>query len=103
MKLPVKRRASSFERRRAWAGLLFVSPFILGLILFFIKPLIDTVTYSFCTLQVNYETGFQTTFEGLDVYKRQAQGHCTSVPDKNTGAGVLPGGRVYRTEKEKAA
>ena len=70
MKLPVKRRASSFERRRAWAGLLFVSPFILGLILFFIKPLIDTVTYSFCTLQVNYETGFQTTFEGLRYYRQ---------------------------------
>lgn len=37
------------------------------------------------------------------MYETAAQGHCTSVPDKNTGAGVLPGGRVYRTEKEKAA
>ena len=66
----MKRRSSSFERKRARAGLFFVAPFILGLALFFVKPLIDTVRYSFCTLQVNYETGFQTTFEGLRYYRQ---------------------------------
>lgn len=70
MRLPMKRRSSSFERKRARAGLFFVAPFILGLALFFVKPLIDTVRYSFCTLQVNYETGFQTTFEGLRYYRQ---------------------------------
>lgn len=66
----MKRRSSSFERKRARAGLFFVAPFILGLALFFVKPLIDTVRYSFCTLQVNYEAGFQTTFEGLRYYRQ---------------------------------
>lgn len=66
----MKRRSSSFERKRARAGLFFVAPFILGLALFFVKPLIDTVRYSFCTLQVNYEIGFQTTFEGLRYYRQ---------------------------------
>lgn len=65
----MKRKRTGFEGRRARAGFLFVLPFVVGLLLFFIKPLCDTIWYSFATLSVNYETGFQTTFQGLRYYR----------------------------------
>ncbi len=65
----MKRKRAGFERRRARSGFLFVLPFVIGLLLFFIKPLCDTIWYSFATLSVNYETGFQTTFQGLRYYR----------------------------------
>ncbi|MBQ8494996.1 MAG: sugar ABC transporter permease [Clostridia bacterium] len=65
----MKRKRTGFEGRRARAGFLFVLPFVIGLLLFFIKPLCDTIWYSFANLSVNYETGFQTTFQGLRYYR----------------------------------
>lgn len=65
----MKRKRAGFERRRARSGFLFVLPFVIGLLLFFIKPLCDTIWYSFANLSVNYETGFQTTFQGLRYYR----------------------------------
>lgn len=65
----MKRKRTGFEGRRARAGFLFVLPFVIGLLLFFIKPLGDTIWYSFANLSVNYETGFQTTFQGLRYYR----------------------------------
>lgn len=70
----MKKKRAGFERRRSRAGLLFVLPFIIGLLLFFIKPLCDTIWYSFATLSVNYETGFQTVFEGLRYYRKMLDG-----------------------------
>ncbi len=65
----MKRKRTGFEGRRARAGFLFVLPFVIGLLLFFIKPLCDTIWYSFANLSVNYETGFQTTFQGFRYYR----------------------------------
>lgn len=65
-----KKKRSGFERLRARAGFLFVLPFVIGLLLFFIKPLCDTIWYSFATLSVNSGNGFQTTFEGLRYYRQ---------------------------------
>lgn len=66
----MKKKRLGFEKARARAGFLFVLPFIIGLLFFFLKPLADTVWYSFATLSVNYKTGFQTTFEGLRYYRQ---------------------------------
>ena len=40
------------ERREFWLGLFFVSPFLLGLILFTVGPMIASVYYSFCEYEV---------------------------------------------------
>ena len=69
----MRKKRAGFERLRARAGFLFVLPFVIGLLLFFIKPLCDTVWYSFAMLSVNYETGFTTTFEGLRYYREMLQ------------------------------
>ncbi|MBP3937140.1 MAG: sugar ABC transporter permease [Clostridia bacterium] len=73
----MKRKRTGFAARRARAGFLFVLPFVIGLLLFFIKPLCDTIWYSFANLSVNYETGFQTTFQGLRYYREML----TDQPD----------------------
>lgn len=65
----MKHKRAGFARQRARSGFLFVLPFVIGLLLFFIKPLCDTIWYSFANLSVNYQTGFQTTFQGLRYYR----------------------------------
>ena len=54
--VPKKRRFRwTNNRRRGLAGFLFISPWLIGLIHFFIRPLISTVEYSFNTLRITTE------------------------------------------------
>ncbi|MBQ2939561.1 MAG: sugar ABC transporter permease [Clostridia bacterium] len=57
----------SLERQRAKWGWLFLSPWILGISLFFVWPMIQTVIYSFSKLTVG-PNGFETSFVGAENY-----------------------------------
>ena len=56
------------ESRNAWAGRSFMIPFYIGLILFFIFPLIQSVYYSLCDVKVGVG-GYNCKFSGLANFK----------------------------------
>ena len=45
--------ASTIQRRRNWAALAFLSPALLGMIVFFVFPLVMTVVYSFTAFDLS--------------------------------------------------
>lgn len=62
-----KRPRNSLERSKSRWGWLFVSPWVLGIAVFFVWPMIGTVIYSFSRLSVG-EVGFETEFVGFANY-----------------------------------
>lgn len=58
---------SSFERRRAISGVLFITPWLIGLVAFFIRPIIETFRYSFSEVLIDH--GISTKFIGLNQYR----------------------------------
>ena len=64
----MKNKQISFARRREIAGWLFISPFAVGFLLFFLQPLVKSLYYSFCNLQLT-DNGFTKTWSGLANYE----------------------------------
>ncbi len=63
-----KRRHMSYERKKQYVGLLFVLPWVIGLLYFFISPVIFSLINSFCQMDVT--SGFyQFTYKGFSYYK----------------------------------
>lgn len=60
-----KRPPAGLERRRAWAGRLFVLPFTLGFLLFFLLPAAQSLFFTFSDVKLDVG-GFDTTFTGLE-------------------------------------
>jgi len=52
MKKKLNGKMSGLEKRRAVTGYLFISPFILGFLLFMVKPLFQSLYMSFCNVEV---------------------------------------------------
>lgn len=64
-----KKKYSGIERLKNRYGLIFVGPWILGMLLFFIIPVIQSVIYSFCEMTVSSgEIG--TKFIGIANYRK---------------------------------
>lgn len=63
-----KKKYRSIEQLKSRYGLMFVSPWIIGFILFFAFPLFKSIYFAFCdvTMDVN---GVKTTFIGLESFK----------------------------------
>lgn len=58
----------SYERKKSLAGWGFISHWLLGALLFFIVPVVQSVLYSFGKIQLT-ETGFDLSMIGLANYK----------------------------------
>lgn len=65
MKTNTKTR--SYERSRKISGIVFISPWLIGLAVFFIRPILSSLYYSFC--EVGIDKGIVTSFIGLAQYK----------------------------------
>lgn len=63
----LKKRAGIETMKRRY-GYLFVSPWILGLLLFFIVPLFSSIVYSFSDARIG-QNGVETTYAGLKHYR----------------------------------
>lgn len=63
-----KIKSSGMRRRRAITGYLFIAPWILGFLLFFITPLWKTVQFSFGDLNFN-DAGYIYSFTGIENYR----------------------------------
>lgn len=61
------KKSRSLEIDKAKWGLIFVAPFIIGISIFFVWPMIETVIYSFSNLTVG-ENGFEKEFVGAKNY-----------------------------------
>ena len=64
MKNKIKKR--SYERCRQIDGLVFISPWLIGLIVFFIRPIFNSFRYSLS--DVSIDNGIVTKFVGFSQY-----------------------------------
>ena len=67
MKKNLNGKVSGLEKRRAVAGYLFISPFIIGFLLFMVKPFVQSLYMSFCDVQVGAGS-FNLIYNGLYNY-----------------------------------
>ena len=50
---PAKRRkAASLDKKKARGGWIFVAPFVIGFLLIYLPIMIDSISYSFCTMEI---------------------------------------------------
>ena len=67
----MKRRSKyeGLQKRKAIAGYLFISPFIVGFLAFMVKPFFQSLYMSLCEVQVSGK-GFTNVFQGITNYVR---------------------------------
>lgn len=63
-----KLKMSTMRRKRMIIGLLFISPWIIGFLCFFISPLIQTIRFSFGSLSFD-DAGYTFSYLGIDNYR----------------------------------
>lgn len=66
MKTSLKRNRG-IEELKSRYGLMFILPWIIGLIVFFFIPIIQSIIYSFCSVVITSD-GVKTTWVGLENY-----------------------------------
>ena len=62
-----KRRKMDIKTRRAISGYLFISPFIVGFLLFMIRPLLNSLWFSLCKVETG-PTGYTSTWNDFGNY-----------------------------------
>lgn len=63
----VKKKRKGIESLKSQYGVMFISHWVIGMLLFFIFPILQSVYYSFTSLEIN-ENGISTHFEKLSNY-----------------------------------
>ncbi|MBR2601191.1 MAG: sugar ABC transporter permease [Clostridia bacterium] len=64
-----KSKPVTMQVRRARTGYLFILPFIIGFILFMLKPLVQSLTMSFNSVKLIPGQGFSQSWVGIDNYR----------------------------------
>ncbi len=64
-----KNHRMNIKTRRAISGYLFILPFILGFLLFMVRPLINSLWMSFCTVDID-PSGFHPTWNNFANYNK---------------------------------
>ncbi len=77
MKLKSSRSISGEAKRRNIAGWLFILPFAIGFLCFFIEPMLLSLYYSFCSIHPHRGGGLDVVFDGLSNYKSALIGDST--------------------------
>ena len=73
-----KRFSFSLETRQKNKGFIFVAPWIIGFVLFFLMPFVQTVLYSFNTVEVS--DGIQMTHAGFSKYMQAFTSDAQFIP-----------------------
>ncbi|MBR4731291.1 MAG: sugar ABC transporter permease [Lachnospiraceae bacterium] len=63
-----KSKLAGLQKRKAIAGYLFISPFIIGFLMFMVKPLLQSLSMCFCQVDLGPAT-FEQTYAGLKWFK----------------------------------
>ncbi len=66
---PLRDVQTTLLQKRAVTGYLFLLPFVIGFLLFFLTPAIKSIVFSFSRINVNGIGGYTMTPSGLDNYK----------------------------------
>ena len=69
-----KRKGLTLTQRRAATGLLFVSPFIFGFLIFYVRSLVMTLQFAFSETTTE-GLGYSLSFVGLDNFRYAFTGH----------------------------
>lgn len=64
-----KQKQLGLKKKQAWTGLFFVSPFIIGLLVYFIMPIVQSLQFSFSNIVVT-GNGFTQQYIGFQNYVR---------------------------------
>lgn len=64
-----KNKLAGLQKRKAIAGYIFIAPFIIGFLVFMVKPFFQSLYMSFCNVEVGAGT-FNPIWAGLENYKR---------------------------------
>ncbi len=62
-----QKKLVGLQRRKAISGYLFIMPFILGFLVFMVKPFFQSLYMSFCNVEVG-SSGFKNNFIGITNY-----------------------------------
>lgn len=73
-----KNKLAGLQKQKAIAGYIFISPFIIGFLLFMVKPLLQSLYMSFCEVELAAGT-FNMVWKGLEKYQYAFRGD----PDYN--------------------
>ena len=68
-KAPKKRKGASLNARKARAGWWFVAPFVVGFVLIYLPIIVDSIRYSFCTIEVLSGGGYVLHPVGFQNYQ----------------------------------
>ena len=63
-----QKKLAGLEKRKSISGYIFIAPFILGFLLFMVKPFIDSLIMSFQNVELS-SNGSTRTFIGLENYR----------------------------------
>ena len=63
-----KKKLAGLQKRKAIAGYLFISPFIVGFLVFMVKPFFQSLYMSFCNVELG-AANFNPIWQGLSNYK----------------------------------
>ena len=61
------KKLAGLEKRKAISGYIFIAPFVIGFLVFMVKPFIDSLLMSFQNVQLS-GSGYTRTFNGLENY-----------------------------------
>ncbi len=65
--MKINSKTRSYERRREISGIIFILPWLIGLAVFFIRPIFSSLYYSFS--EVNIDNGIVINYVGLAQYR----------------------------------
>lgn len=85
-KIKVKVKSGKLKKRESRNGYLFTAPYIIGILVFFIYPLIMSIVYTFNNVYYHNVYGKQMEFVGFDLYQRVFKKETTLVVDLGTMA-----------------
>lgn len=87
----MKKKRLSLLQRRMIHGYLFILPWLIGFIIFYVRSLIMTVEFSFSKLDVGAVGGYKLTFVGLDnfIYAFREHGTFKQVLSSSVGYMIL--------------
>ena len=72
----VRKRKSSFAKRNEKWGFILLAPWMIGVLIFFLKPLVEAVIYSFHDVSMGLGT-INMTWVGFDNYVYVMTSHAT--------------------------
>ena len=65
----MKKKKLTLATKRAIVGLLFISPWLIGFLMFYVRSIFMTIQFSLSNIIVGEGTGYITEFIGFDNFK----------------------------------